>query len=130
MNRKSSFFLRGGAVAMALLTASMSVGVPRAKAMMAPTETAVAAAGADRTADMKIIQSTLENRMVSQRLKDMGLSTEQINQKLAGLSDAQVHRVAMQIEKQNPAADDQSTALTILIAVAVVALIIWLWDRL
>ena len=127
---KKKGFLRRWAIAMAVVTATMSIGMPRAQAMMAPTQTAVASVSADRAADMKIVQTTLENKMVSERLKQMGLSPEEIQARVNGLSDQKLHQVAMRIEKQRPAGDAGATAITILIVVGVVALFIWLWDNL
>ena len=127
---KKKRFLRRWAAAMAVVVASMSLGMPRAQAMMAPTQTAVSAAASDRAADMKLVQTTLENKMVSERLKQMGLSPDEIQARLNGLSDQKLHQVAMQIDHQKAAGDGGATAITILIVVAVVALFIWLWDEL
>lgn len=127
---KRGKLLRFVAVTLAVTTGLMSVGAPRAQAMMAPTQVAVSQTMSDRAADMRTIQSTLENKMVKQRLQDLGLSETQITERFSKLSDQKLHQVAMQIEKQNPAASDSSTAITILIVVAVVALVIWLWDHL
>ena len=121
---------RNVAILLSVSLATMSVGAPRASAMMAPTQMAIVQAAASRSADLKTIQTALENKMVRQRLAQMGLSTDQVNQRLDRLSDQKLHQAALQIEKQSPAADSSDTAITILIVVAVVAVIIWLWDQL
>ena len=118
--------LRVFAVAIAAVMVATATGRGRLQAMMIPQEKAAQAY--DRAADLASIQSTLENKLVRQRLADYGLNEQQINQRLNHLSDQQLHQVAMKIDQQRPAGD--SLAITILIAVAVVALIIYLVDRL
>ena len=77
-------------------------------AMVAPADdvtTSDSVSGA-RSADMKTLQSVLENRVVRQRLQDLGFTDEQINSRVNQLSDAQLHQVASQINTLLPGGDD------------------------
>jgi len=77
-------------------------------AMVAPADevtTSDSVSGA-RSADMKTLQSVLENKVVRQRLQDLGFTSEQINSRVNQLSDAQLHQVASQINTLFPGGDD------------------------
>lgn len=99
---------------------------PEASAMLAPAQTISAApvAGDSRTADLKTIQATLESRIVRQRLSEFKLTPEQVNQRMAGLSDAQVHQVAMQARTLNPGGDG---GLGILVGLLVIGILVLLF---
>ena len=116
------------AVALAALMAWSCVGTPRVQAMMAPSQTVAAAAMSDRASDLQTVRGALENRVVRQRLADMGLTPEQIDGRLNRLDDQKLHQVAMRIEKQNPAGDATGLVLTVLLLAIVVGLIVWIID--
>jgi len=48
----------------------------------------------ERSADIASIQTALENKLVTQRLADYGLTPEEVNAKLGSLSDEQLHQLA------------------------------------
>src|SRR5579859_8029731 len=129
--RPRSFGVRSIACALVLATAwTHSVPNP-AWAMLAPAQSRATAASApslDRAADLRTVQKALENKMVRQRLKDMGLSDKEIETRLARLSDKQVHELASHIHTLAPAGDDW-TVPGILVLVVVVLLIIYLIKR-
>ena len=116
--------IRAIAIGVALTTGLTRVSVPRLEAMMIPTESAHKAASIDREADMKLVRQTLESKVVRQRLADFGMNESEINNRLDKLNDQQIHRVAMHIEKQNPAGDAGGTVLIVIAAIALLALII------
>lgn len=113
------------ALVLAFLMADGSVGTPRVQAMLVPSQTATQAFAADRNADMTTVRTALENKVVRERLAQLGLSPEEVNRRLGTLSDEELHRVAMHIDKENPAGD----ATGILVIVALVLLIIYLIKR-
>lgn len=117
------------AFALAFATAWTCVGTPRLQAMMAPSQAVAASAAMDRAADLKTVQSALENRLVRQRLADLGLTPGQINRRLSRLDDAKLHQVAMNIEKQNPAGDAGGIVITVLVIGILAALFVWLVDE-
>ena len=116
--------LKRTAVAVAVLAGVCGVNAPRVQAMAIPTAVASNAAKMDRQADMASIQTALESRVIRQRLADLRLSPEQINTRLAGLNDRQIHKLALQANKENAAGDAGGTILIVIAAVALLALII------
>jgi hypothetical protein len=78
--------------------------------------------GADRAEDLQKIQSTLELKMVSERLKQLGFTTEEIKAKLAYLSDEQLHNIAVQIDGLRVGGE----FLTVVFAAVFVACIAWI----
>jgi len=69
-----------------------------APAAAAPAPTHLALAAADRAASLTAIQGFLERKVVRQRLTDLGLSAEEIQARLPGMTDEQIHAVASRID--------------------------------
>ena len=101
-------------------------------ALLAPASlsTKVAPASITREQDIQSLQKTLESKLLRQRLAEFGLSAQEINQRLAQLSDAQLHQVAMQVRTLNPGADDGDVVITLLVIGILVLLFVFLWKRL
>jgi len=99
---------------------------PQAWAMLAPADTlsVVPSAGASREADLKTIQTTLESKMVRQRLSEFKLTPEQVNQRMSQLTDAQVHQLAMQVRTINPGGDG---GLGIIVGLLVIGILVLLF---
>jgi hypothetical protein len=91
-------------------------------AMLAPATSAQEAAGSDRAQDLQTVQRVLENKLVQQRLEDFGLTAEEVNAKLNGLSDAQLHQMAAQLDALMPGG--QVNLLVTLLLVLVIILLI------
>jgi len=125
MINKFRILRRATAVGLAILMASTSVGTPRLEAMMAPSQAVSNASVQDREKDIATIRAALENKVVRQRLADLGLTQEQIDSRLSKLDSQKLHQVAVQIEKQNPAGD----AVGVLVIVVLVLLVIYLFKR-
>jgi len=123
MNKATKFV----AVALVCLT-SMAGVAPRVEAMVVPAETVSGVAQMDRAQDLKAITAALENKVVRQRLTDLGLTTTQIEARLGKLSNDQIHQVAMQIEQQSAAAgeDDDELLIGLAIGAILIALIVWI----
>ena len=75
-----------------------------------------------REIDAEKVRSMLENKIVAERLRNYGLSTEEVTAKMNRMSDAQIHRLAS-LSDQIPAGgySISSTALIIIIASVIVA---------
>jgi hypothetical protein len=99
---------------------------PQGWAMLAPTDlmSTVHSKDVTRAEDLKTIQTTLESKMVRQRLSEFKLTPEQVNQRLSQLSDAQIHQVAMQVRTINPGGD---AGFGIIVGVLVVAILVLLF---
>ena len=51
----------------------------------------------DRALDLRSVQGTLETKLVSQRLVDLGFTAEEVGARLAQLSDQQIHQMAQKL---------------------------------
>ncbi len=96
------------------------IGVaPRVDAAFAPSQI-IALAQADRSADLEKIRQILEIKAVSERLKQLGLSQEEIQSRLAQLSDQQIHQIALQLDDLKVGKD----ALGLIIVLLVIAILV------
>lgn len=104
-----------------LVTAMFILGiVPRVEAAFVPSQ-AIDAPSLDRMSDLKAIQSTLENRLVQQRLQDLGYSSDEITKKLSLLSDQQLHGIAQKLDDLRVG---QDSGLGIVIAILVIIILV------
>jgi hypothetical protein len=89
-----------------LVTAVLPLG--SSLAMLAPADDVATTerVSGTRSADLRTLQSVLENKVVRQRLQDLGFTDEQIKARVNQLSDAQLHQVASQINTLFPGGDD------------------------
>jgi len=76
-----------------------------------------------RGADLDKIQRVLESKMVSQRLQELGLSPDEINSKLAGLGDAEIHQFASRLDSLMPGGDMLIDIMALLV-IAILVLVI------
>ncbi len=107
-------------IAWYLVMAMFIIGIaPKVEAGFAPSGV-VALAPSDRDADLKKIQSVLENRIVKQRLHDLGFTDDEIRVRLSQLSDQQIHKLAMEIDNLKVGDD----ALGVIIALLIIAILI------
>lgn len=103
-----------------LIAAMFIIGIaPKAEAGLAPSEL-IAMSQFDRASDLEKVQSVLEVKMVSERLGQLGLSTDEIQQRLHSLSDQQIHKLALQLDDIKAGGD----GLGIVIALLVIAILI------
>ncbi len=104
-----------------LISAIFILGIaPRLEAAFVPSQ-AINYMYSDRGSDLKAIQSALESRLVQQRLADLGYSSEEIKDKLALLSDQQLHSIAQKLDSLRVG---QDSGLGIVIAVLVIIILI------
>jgi ribose 1,5-bisphosphokinase PhnN len=83
--------------------------------------------GMDRVEDLRTVQHVLETKVAQQRLRDLGLSREEIDARLDRLSDAQLHQVATQINSLLPGGGIDGvlgTILTVLLIILVAVVIV------
>jgi hypothetical protein len=100
--------------------------VPRVNAMVAPVGESNAIPAMSRAEDLQKVQMVLQNKIVRQRLSDLGLSDQEIEKRLGKLSGEQLHQVAMQIDQQVAAGDDDDLLIGLAVGVLLVALIVWI----
>jgi hypothetical protein len=71
-----------------------------ANAMLMPSETSggTVAAADQRAADLEQIQSRLESKVVAQRLSDLGLTTQEVQDRMQSLNSEQLHQVVQNLD--------------------------------
>jgi hypothetical protein len=104
--------------------------VSPAIAGMVGTMTSQGASSEVRQDEMSRIQKALETEIVKEKLKAYGLTAAEIEQKLEGLSDGQIHMLAQASDQVLAGADDGlSVVIAILVIVLLVILILKLSDK-
>ncbi len=93
---------------------------PKVDAGLAPSEL-LYITNYDRTADLEKIQKSLELKAVSERLKQFGLTRDEIQSRLSMLSDHQIHQIALQLDNLKIGQDD---ALGVIIAILIITILI------
>lgn len=94
--------------------------VPRADAGLAPSEV-IQLAAADRVGDLQKIRQVLEMKAVTERLLQLGLTSDEVQQRLSSLSDQQIHQIALQLDDLRIG---QTDALGVIIALLVIAILV------
>ncbi|RJQ38552.1 MAG: hypothetical protein C4550_06585 [Nitrospiraceae bacterium] len=112
-----------------LVFAMFVLGIaPRVEAGIAPSDV-IALSQVDRAADIDKIQAALETKMVRERLKKLGYAQEEINSKLAQLSDQQMHNLALQIDELKVGGDGLGIVIALLVIVILVVIVLQLMDH-
>jgi len=93
---------------------------PRVDAGLAPSEV-IQLASVERSADLQKIRQTLEMKAVGERLTQLGLASEEVQQRLSSLSDQQIHQIALQLDDLKIG---QSDALGVIIALLVIVILV------
>ncbi len=105
---------------------------PKGWALLAPADipstARIAAQTTTREADVRSVQTALESKVVKQRLRELGLTDAEINERLSRLSDRQIHQLATQIHALN-AGGDAGAVVGILLLVFLVLGIIYFAKR-
>lgn len=101
-----------------------------AGAALAPSRTSGATAiQSQRDADLVAVQRALEHRLVAQKLRDYGVSPDEVRLRLAAMSDEDLHTLAS-ASKGLPAGGDAIGALIgVLIVVLLVIVILKLLNK-
>src|SRR5512139_3906441 len=109
-----------------LIFAMFVIGIaPRVDAAFSPSETLQLSADA-RLTDIEQIRATLENRVVKQRLQDLGYTTEEIMTRLAQMTDGQIHSFAQKLDQVKVGGDGLGFVIGLLIIVILVIVILQL----
>jgi hypothetical protein len=116
-----------------LVTTTVAMGIrpPAAIAMVAPALSPVAESpsGSHRLEDLQKIQRVLESKVVRQRLIDLGLTPEEVNAKLVGLSDEQFHQFATMIDAIIPAGDGLGIVIALLVIAILAVILVYLLNH-
>jgi len=96
---------------------------PRVYAGFSPSEdTAVSSAGP--ISEVQKIQKSLEMKMIRERLKELGLSPDEIQGRLTQFSDPQIHQLALKVDDLKVGADEGLAVIILILGVAVAVIII------
>ncbi len=113
-------------IAAYLACAMFIIGIaPRVDASFAPSGI-IHQAQTDRTADLATLQKALEQKMVKERLANLGLTSDEIQARLGQLSDQQLHNVAKQLDDLKVGGDGIGIVIGILVIAILVVLLIQL----
>jgi len=103
-----------------LVVAMFIIGItPRVYAGFSPSE-AMDLSPIDRASDLQKIQKVLEMKMISERLRQLGLTPDEIQDRLNQLSDNEIHQFALQLDDLKVGGD---SGLGIVIAILVIAIL-------
>jgi hypothetical protein len=83
------------------------------------------ASSSSREKNIQNIQKTLESKILQQRLKDLGLSPEQISSRVSQLTDDQLHRISSRIDAiQTGGGDDPLGFVIALLVIAILVVVL------
>jgi hypothetical protein len=102
--------------------------VPRVYAGFSPSEV-VRLSQFDRSADLGKIQKILETKMIRERLENLGFSQDEIQGRLARLSDEQIHQLALTLDELRVAGDGEIIIIIVLAVALGIVLYFWLTGR-
>jgi hypothetical protein len=107
-----------------LVVAMFVIGItPRVYAGFSPSEV-IGVSPVDRGSDLGKIQNVIETKMIGERLKQMGLTPDEIQKKLNQLSDQQIHQLANQLDELRVGGDAGWVVLGIIIVLAAIAVLV------
>ena len=112
-------------VSMCLAVSIFCLGlVPRVEAGMVPSAMIVPQQS-ERSEDIGKIQKFLEMKMISGKLKSLGFTPEEIQARLSGLNDQQIHQLAMQVDDLKVAGDFTAALWIGVIIIILVAVVLY-----
>jgi hypothetical protein len=107
-----------------LVVAMFVIGItPRVYAGFSPSEV-MGVSPTDRGSDLEKIRNVIETKMLGERLKQIGLTPDEIQKKLGQLSDQQIHQLALQLDELKVGGDAGWTVLAIIIVLAAIAVLV------
>ncbi len=101
--------------------------VPRVQAGFVPTEEFIEFD--TRLHDMATAQKAIENKLVSERLKALGYSEQEIMQRLEQLSDDELHQLASRIDTLTTGGDALGLVIGVLLVILIVIVILKVTDK-
>lgn len=82
-----------------------------------------------REAELAKVRQVLENKIAVQKLKDFGLSPDEVSGKLSSMTDEQVHHLASLSDRITAGGDGVGTVIGVLLIIILVIVIIKLFDK-
>ncbi len=107
-----------------LVVAMFVIGMtPRVYADFSPSEI-VGVPEIDRGADLGKIQNIIETKMIGERLKQIGLTPDEVQKRLSQLGDQQVHQLALQLDELKVGGDGGWAVFVVIIVLAAIAVLV------
>jgi len=107
-----------------LIVAMFVIGItPRVYGGFSPSEV-VGLPPIDRVSDLEKIQNAIETKKIGERLTQMGLTPDEIQKRLAYLSDQQIHQLALKLDELKVGGDAGWVVLGVILGLAAIAIII------
>ena len=104
--------------------------VAPAAAGLAPSRTTgVTSIASARDADLLVVQRALEHKLVAQKLRDYGVQPQDVQLRLASMSDQDLHTLASTSKGLPSGADDLGLLISLLVVVLLVILILKLMNK-
>ncbi len=105
------------------LTFSIFSSVTSATSALVDTETLIATQ-MDREADLLKLQKLLETKILKEKLRSVGLTEEEVMQRLKGLDDDQLHHLVSQLDGIRVGGDSGLGLLVTLLVIAILVVIL------
>jgi len=116
---KKSFTFK--AVSVYLVAALLVIGMaPRAEAGFVPSTDSQDG----RAADIATVQKALEKKVVSETLHKMGYTNAEIQSRLAGMTDRELHLLATRIDEARAAGDGLEVIIVALFIIIIVLVVL------
>jgi len=107
-----------------LVVAMFVIGItPRVYAGFSASEV-IGFSAVDRASDLGKIQNAIETKMIGERLRQIGLTPDEIQKKLSQLGDQQIHQLAQQLDELRVGGDSGWVAFGIVIGLAAIAILV------
>ncbi len=126
----TAFYTKPLVIYLVLALIAISAAAGPADAMLVPASPAAPAgvSSGGRVADLAVIQRSLESAELRQRLLDYGLTPQEIEARVNGLSDEQLHQLASNLDAVQAGGDGLGLLFSLVIIAALVVLIIFLLE--
>jgi hypothetical protein len=102
---------------------------PAAAAVTASRVTGATEISCPRDADMLAVQRMLEHRLVEQKLRDYGVTTDEVQVRLASMNDEELHTLASASRGLPSGGDGVGVLISLLIVVILVIVIMKLLNK-
>jgi hypothetical protein len=107
-----------------LVVAMFVIGItPKVYAGFSPSEI-VGVPQMDRVTDQGKIQKAIETKMISERLKQIGLTPDEVQLRLSQLGDQQIHQLAQHLDQLKVGGDGGWVLLGLVIVAAAIAVLV------
>ncbi len=83
----------------------------------------------ERVTDLAKVRTALETKLVSQKLEQLGFSSEEIQSRLGQLSDSQLHKLAQKSDELRVGGDGLGLVIAVLVIAVLVVLFLYIFKR-